>query len=653
MKIQSATIENFLTIETAKLELVDKGLVLIQGDNRDDSSAKSNGAGKSSLPDAISWCLWGETARGAKGDDVVRTNFDAASGEHKMVRNTRVQVVLIDGDHVYEVTRHRKHKAGKNTLTLEQTAPTAVTLTKGTDKLTQVEVERILGCSQEVFNAAIYAAQERMPDLPSLTDKPLKVLVEEAAGITVLERCNEVARKRLADVNNLLETAQRAVDARADEIARLDEDIERLGEESKRWGDAQQEKIRDEKIKVRAAKDEYDIAQREIDTLDPKKIEADIAAIEAKIAGVKGERAQQDELSRIASKKASEVSIAEHEVTRIKNDARSAKAKLDRIDSVVGTNCGECGKEYCEHDIETAKAAATEKLREFLTALRDAQKKHGACVESAQSAQEALRAFTASMTDLTATSAPLGALRASLRDVDQLEAKKTVAQRELRQRLKRIEELKAEKNPFEAILETKTTSREKAAKELEDLEATYKMIEADAMLIARAVMVFGPAGVRAHILDTVTPFLNARTAHYLATLADGNISATWSTLTRTAKGELRERFAIDVQHARGGSSFALISGGEKRKVRLACALALQDMVASRATKPIDLFIGDEIDDALDVAGLERLMVILEEKARERGTVLVISHNDLNDWIRESVTVIKEGGKSRVEGVLCR
>ncbi|TOJ96769.1 chromosome segregation protein SMC, partial [Vibrio parahaemolyticus] len=70
---------------------------------------------------------------------------------------------------------------------------------------------------------------------------------------------------------------------------------------------------------------------------------------------------------------------------------------------------------------------------------------------------------------------------------------------------------------------------------------------------------------------------------------------------------------------------------EKRKVRLATALALQDLVSSRASKPIELWIGDEIDDAVDVSGLERLMTVLEEKAKEKGTVLIVSHNQLSDW----------------------
>ena len=95
---------------------------------------------------------------------------------------------------------------------------------------------------------------------------------------------------------------------------------------------------------------------------------------------------------------------------------------------------------------------------------------------------------------------------------------------------------------------------------------------------------------------------------------------------------------FSVSSAISAKTFKGLSGGEKRKVRVATALALQDLVATRASKPIDLFIGDEIDDALDASGLERLMVILEEKATERGTVMVISHNSLRDEIPNVIHV---------------
>lgn len=164
-------------------------------------------------------------------------------------------------------------------------------------------------------------------------------------------------------------------------------------------------------------------------------------------------------------------------------------------------------------------------------------------------------------------------------------------------------------------------------------------------LYQEACKVLSLTGIRAHVLDMVTPYLNERTAYYSNVLSDGALQVTWSTLTRNSKGELREKFSIVVENDTGARSFDCLSGGEKRKVRLACAFALHDFIVQRAAEPISLFVADEIDDALDTAGLERLMTILEEKTEQCGTVMVISHNDLKHWIPNVITVIKEDGKS--------
>lgn len=77
-------------------------------------------------------------------------------------------------------------------------------------------------------------------------------------------------------------------------------------------------------------------------------------------------------------------------------------------------------------------------------------------------------------------------------------------------------------------------------------------------------------------------------------------------------------------------------------------MALQDLVATRSAKSLPLFIFDEIDHALDADGLERLMSIMKEKATKSGTVLVISHNDMNHYISDSIRVVKEHGLSQLE-----
>ncbi|WP_326894502.1 AAA family ATPase (plasmid) [Rhizobium beringeri] len=110
MKFPELEIHNFLAITDAKINLSDRGLVLLQGNNHADSSADSNGVGKSSIPEALEWCWFGETARGLSGDGVIN---------NVAKKDCFVKSVAVDGHITYTATRYRKHKTGKNTFILK------------------------------------------------------------------------------------------------------------------------------------------------------------------------------------------------------------------------------------------------------------------------------------------------------------------------------------------------------------------------------------------------------------------------------------------------------------------------------------------------------------------------------------------------------
>lgn len=639
MRFRTLDIENFLAISEASIDLADRGLVLIQGANEDDPSATSNGAGKSSLADALCWVLYGTTARGVTGDSVV--NRDAG-------RNCRVQLAIEADGQTYRVTRHRKHKTEKNALRLSQSdGLTETDLTEGTDKLTQERLEKLIGCSYEVFKAAVYAGQEQMPDLPAMTDKGLKILVEEAAGITVLESAYTIARTRAAMAKMQAEEAARSL-SRAEEIhAHAVAQIDEAKAEVTRWETSRAADIARLNDEVKAIVGAARPIKTRIETEKPQRL-AERDALQDQLASVQQERDEETRLAGILAAADREVMRAQAELDRVSAEARRAKAHLEGIDSKEGSPCGECGKPYTSADLETARTLAKDKLTSFAVALRDAKQS----LEAAQKAREThagvLEAHRAGMTDVSEASASLREILGHLDALGKLERELADMSRQAREKAERAKALQDASNPHTASVERATDRAKTAADAVIAWKAKVEEAGQALELIEHAVKVFAPAGVRAHVLDTVTPFLNDRTAAYLGTLSDGNITASWSTLSRTAKGELREKFCIDVAHAKGGEGFAALSGGEKRKVRVATALALQDLVASRATKPIGLFIGDEIDDALDKAGLERLMSVLEEKARERGSVFVISHNDLKDWIDDVVLVRKAGGASVLE-----
>ncbi|HFX6964452.1 TPA: AAA family ATPase [Klebsiella pneumoniae] len=637
MKFLTREVENFMALANAKVELDQRGLVLIQGVNAGDSSAASNGAGKSTLMNSLMWCIYGETSHGVKGDDVLSTGHE---------KNCRVKVTIEDEGKRYAIIRHRKHKEFKNRLIVRGEDGD---MTKGKDSLTQEFVERLIGASKEVFMASIYASQEAMPDLPGMSDKNLKTIVEEAAGVDRLTKAYAIARERANAAAARMETTKTKMDACLSLIESAQNELESAKTSSEAW-----ERDRSERLDVARA----DLVGAEVTLTE---VEMELRSLPEQIRDT--ENAIGKEREKLASKEEHDaklvkvrgaitdirasIRITENIQKEAMQRARALKVKAEEVNTKVGEPCPTCGKAYCVEDLSTVKESFVEQARSEISQAQASATSVAKYQEHLEKALKIESSLVASTPDVSAIisrieqlTKELGMLRHREKEVVAVEALVARARSE-------VDRITKENNPFLAVIKRHEESLAANKSNYGVLKTELKNIQEQALLLDKARQVYSPAGVRSHILTSVTPFLNAQTAEYLNTLSDGNIVAEWSTMESTKKGEWRDKFNISVRKIGASKTFQTLSGGEKRKVRIACSLALQDLVASRASKNIELFIGDEIDDALDTAGLERLMGILEAKARERGTVMIISHKEMKSWFRETITVEVKEGRSYV------
>lgn len=647
MKITKLNIHNFLAIgNSPELSLDDRGLVLIQGKNEDDSSANSNGVGKSSIFDALCWALYGTTARGLTGDAVVNRTAK---------KDTRVMVELEDGEVTYQISRHRKHSEYKNATVvyvINDATAEQHEITKGTEKETQALIEQIIGCSQEVFMAAIYAGQEQMPDLPGMTDKQLKLLIEEAAGVNCLERAYAIARQDVAVVETKLASVQRTYADKKMSLENLNVKVALRQREFEDF-EAGRESRRDAAVAATSSlKEEIEKQTKALAGMREDAINQALEDIGFKLSDYRKLMDKKNELLAAAQKLDKSVAVLRAEYDRAMKRVTTAKTALENAPEEMKKPCPECGKPHTEDELAVFVAHKKDALREAADSARELKARVAQATEQYDAAMREHDEFAKTIPEMGEIIERQRKLNLAKSKIGEIRDTIRVLQRDLDRALEGAETEMTRDNPHAGSLETLRELANNSAAELAAIEGEIAENESLRDELKAVVDVFAPSGVRAHILDTVTPFLNEKTAEYLAVLSDGNINAVWTTLSTTAKGEMREKFTIEVASDKGAASFAGLSGGEKRKVRLATMLALQDLVASRATKPIDLWLGDEVDDALDNAGLERLMSLLDAKARERGTVLVVSHNDLRDWIDESLSVTKCGGYSTFEGALC-
>jgi DNA repair exonuclease SbcCD ATPase subunit len=662
MEIIELRAQNFLTLsDSGWLSLASRGLNLIQGENADDTSAHSNGAGKSSVPDALLWALYGTTARGESGDAVVN---------HLAKKNCQVTVILRDGESLYSINRFRKDVAHKNSTlfavcdepagialkkrtTAEAAALGWTDLSRGTERETQAAIERVLGCSYEVFMAAIYAGQEQMPDLPAMTDKQLKALIEEAAGVERLAQAYDTARAKLLESEKSRDAVKSKLAFVTAQIARERLDLEAAQAKHAEFEAARPTRSAAHSAAAANADTEASVMLADIRRFDTAALFAEREQLQAQL-GIEKEARRLAEAHRLNTVDPAQAAVTRQQ-TVLATLAGEAKAIKDRHDNALAElekPCSECGKPHGPDEVETLRGHLAAKVREKVREAQYAKGVLATLVESLEAAKRSQEALCAAIPDVERAATRLEHISKWIVEVNSVKAK---ARELLAERDRSLAAALAEAsapNPHQALVEHLALAVSGGEAKAGELASKVRALDDEVAVREAVAKTFGPAGVRAHILDTVTPFLNARTADYLAALSDGHIRAVWTTLTRAKSGDLKEKFSIDVENALGARSFKGLSGGEKRKVRLACVLALQDLVASRASKPFSLWIGDEIDDALDDAGLERLMAILEQKARERGTVLIISHNSLTDWADAVTTVTKKDGSSTVSGALC-
>jgi len=218
-------LQGFLSYrEKAELSFEDFDLACISG---------ANGAGKSSLLDAITWVLFGKARR--SDDALISTACDTAE-------------VVLDFD--YETARYRvqRVKTRAKTTVLEffiySDAGQWQPLTEATMTATQKRIEDTLRLDYDTFINASFFLQGKADEFTKKNSTQRKEILSSILGLDIWERYRDAARAQRRQIDNEIQR----VDAQLQEIET------ELGEEEERKNNlAALQKELEEKQKQRAA----------------------------------------------------------------------------------------------------------------------------------------------------------------------------------------------------------------------------------------------------------------------------------------------------------------------------------------------------------------------------------------------------------------
>jgi DNA repair exonuclease SbcCD ATPase subunit len=172
---------NFFSWELLEFDF-QSGVTLITGDNLDDGT--SEGAGKSSIANALCWALYGELPKDTNIDDVIRTGQ----------KSCMVTVQLNNGS---MITRSRK----PNQLFISDWEVTSVEQGKDV-KETQKMIESLIGMSFDTFCQSVYFAQNYTNKFITATQENKAKILSELQDLSVFDKASRQSHEKAKQAKN-------------------------------------------------------------------------------------------------------------------------------------------------------------------------------------------------------------------------------------------------------------------------------------------------------------------------------------------------------------------------------------------------------------------------------------------------------------------
>lgn len=620
-----------MSIRSAEVELSGQGLVLVQGKNNDDPAFDSNGAGKSSVFELLVWILFDKTVRGLSGDEVVNRNIG---------KNCVGFLDFVDDsdNSTYRIARYRKHSEHKNNAYIFKNG---TNITPKSTKDANKMIETIFQIDYTSFTNSILFGQGLVKMFSVATDKEKKEILEKMLQMEDIKKCLDIAKKRLSEKNEELSRNETTANRIENLISEIETTIKSLQTAEKEQAEKTQREI--EELTEELQEAEKELEQFKV-TTDSDRLEA-LELIKAKLdKKVKSFKQYEDAKFNIQS----EISSLKSQAKRIVKESEKLVEEAEEIASGVNKTCPTCGQSIADtkEAIEEALGHIVKKRKELRKERKELEEKVTELQEDFEKIEEVLSKKDAYVEKLDEVKGEISQITASVRAEENLRKSLHNNVTRIKSSIERLEKEKGK--TYEALINQKEEQLTEQQKALKELQSQKGSLAVEVEMLKFWVDGFGNTGIKSYLLDSVTPFLNKRANHYLSKLAGSTMMVEFSTQTRLASGELRDKFEIRLLNSVGGDSYTSNSEGEKRRIDLAISLALQDLVRSRSNGRLNILLYDEIFDSLDSVGSENAITLLNEMQNEVETIFVITHNDiLKSYFDRYLIVTKEDGATRV------
>lgn len=630
MELLDIDVTNFLSVGHIHFNYKEQGLILVEGDNQDDpKSSPSNGAGKTSgLIEAVIYALFGKTLKDLSGDDVVNK---------KVGKGSAVVLRFTVGSLSCRIERYRKHKTYKNKVLFfineEDHTQSSV---KDTDKL----IQDTLGIDFTTFINSIVFGQGSIKLFSQATDKERKEILEELAGLAIYKKAEDRAKELYKQTQDELFQEEQLYNQYS---LKLDNLIEIEKSESEQYAlFKKQYEGYDQKIEVQRTliNDQLQEATPMIENIDSK-----IVSIQKKLSTQeRPKRKEYDQLKDELNSVYLDLSVAKRNTDTQRVQVKQLR---DRYDSLSQSKvCPVCGNTLDEEHIKKEQLNIITGLQKLVVDYQEGQR----TVDENSKVYNNL--LTKQQQLVNAVQEEDEEYRKLISESEKLHQSKSALTAQLTQDSNTLESMVQEYARFKQVPSPKPKTEERVYynKLREEVQGNKGLLQKDLDEYKQVIELYSNSGVKSHVLDLITPFLNERANVYLAQLSGSGMEVTFSTQKKNKDGTFSDKFDLEVVNSVGGDSYASCSQGEKRRVDLSISLAIQDLLLNKSALGTNVVFYDECFDGLDSVGCERVVELLKGRVKTVGSIYVITHNEaLKALFDNVITVVKKDGISSIAG----
>lgn len=603
VEISKITIENFRTFrdpQSVDFHALGRGVTYVRGVNKYEPALGSNGAAKSSIWDALQWCLFGRTTHGLRGLDIRpwRTKL------HPHVTCLVYVGDALDAAKLYKIERSTK----TNGLWIDGKV------------VDQRAIDMLLGMTLATFENAVLLGQGQPLFLDMRAGDKLAMLSDalaldrwadrsKAAG-----RLTQTARQNVAEVRAALRAAEDVLRKTADAIADLKN-------KSSAWEHLQHESKSKRQSEITRLEKLLANAQNVLGTADLAYdgAETELRNSRAKLNDANTKLAQ---LSRDKDRAAADQRTALRDYNVLK-DAAPKK----------GSRCPTCGAAIDNADFAKHKREHDAKVEDARLDLRDAEDVLAKADRALKQQQGVVDAHAKDVRDFTDKSNDAIDKRTSAQTrVAEYKAEITAHQRITEQ---------SGTNPYDELLADARKTKRQFEQDIADGEAG--LIEGDRRVAACEYWVDGFKAVRLYLLEETLDELQAVTNSLLPAIGLHGWQVNYAMERETKAGDTSIGLNVTVLSPANDDAvrWEVWSGGEGQRVRIAASVALSEVLLRRAGVECDLLVLDEPTRHMSPEGIADVGDFLVERGRDQQ-VLYVDHAAVeNARFRNRITVTKD------------